>query len=203
MALVLVASVSACDGAKSTEGGQKVVTITAQGSGAATDEFSTAPEAEDEFSEETTTAETGGFHGVGESAEDDGLLFKVVSLKEVDEIPVGKYSFPSKPIRPVKGAKLVLAAVVWKNNTNQSADNFCGEGGAKLADEQDRNFDPIDRQIDIKGNTICSKDVQPGFKVKQYLAFQMPKDADIGGLALWNSNSEDDFLGDTFVVFVP
>ena len=121
-------------------------------------------------------------HSVGESAEDEGLIFKVTGLREVQEIPVGQYAYPARPIRPAKGAKLVLATVVWKNDTDESADNFCGGAGAKLLDQENRNFDPIERQIDIRRNTICSKEIQPGFKVRQYLGFEMPSDAEIGGL---------------------
>lgn len=203
--LVVFGLLVGCGGAKSTEGGQSVVTVTVQAGDTTTDAFSDAPESEDEFSEETTTEETpsGDLYSIGESAQDDGLVFKVLSLEEVSQIEVGQYAYPSRPIQPTRGAKLVLATVLWKNETNESVDNFCGGAGAKLLDEEDRNFDPIDRQIDIRRNTICSKEVQPGFKVKQYLAFEMPNDSQIGGLAVWNSAAEEDYFGDTYVVFVP
>ena len=53
-----------------------------------------------------------------------GATLGETTLKEVKEIPVGPYSDPPGPIRPAKGAKLVLAIVVWKNNTKESSSNF-------------------------------------------------------------------------------
>jgi hypothetical protein len=71
--------------------------------------------------------------------------------------------------------------------------------GAVLLDERDRTFETLDDQLWIPGNDICGEGVQPGFKATQHLAFQMPKDAQIGGLALWNDDADNDILGATYV----
>jgi zinc-ribbon domain/Domain of unknown function (DUF4352) len=165
------------------------------------DDFGSAPSADDEDylddAEEETAHTT---VQVGEPAVDDDVTFKVLSLEAVSSIATDEFS--DGPITAKPGAKLVKAVVRWKNNMSKSADIFCGGSSAILLDQNDRNFDPIDDQIDIAGNNICGEDVQPGFTQTVTLAFQMPKDSNTAALALWNSDSEDDYDGQQTDVIV-
>jgi hypothetical protein len=138
---------------------------------------------------------------VGETAEDDGAIFEVTSLEVVDSIALGEFTGGS--ITPAEGAQLVQAEVTWENDTSAPIDPFCGGGSATLLDTEDRNFDPTDDTIDIAGNETCGEAVQPGFKQDITLAFQLPDEAEIGGLALWNASDDVDIGGGTFVLFTP
>lgn len=138
---------------------------------------------------------------VGETAEDDGVIFEVNSLEVVDSIALDEFIGGS--ITPAEGAQLVQADVTWENDTSTPIDPFCGGGSAALLDTEERNFDATEDTIDIAGNETCGDEVQPGFKQDITLAFQLPDDADIGGLALWNSSDDIDIAGETFVLFTP
>ncbi len=138
---------------------------------------------------------------VGETAEDDGVIFEVTSLEVVESIVLDEFIGGS--ITPTEGAQLVQADVTWQNDTSTSIDPFCGGGSAALIDTDDRNFDPTDDTVDIAGNETCGEEVQPGFKQDLKLAFQLPDDAEMGGLALWNSSDDLDIGGETFVLFTP
>jgi hypothetical protein len=168
------------------------------------DDFGDAPSADEEDDSSLDDAEQDGpSHtrvNVGEAGVDDDVTFKVLSLEAVSSIPTDEYS--DGPITAKPGAKLVKAVVRWKNNMSKSADIFCGGNSAILLDQNDRNFDPIDDQIDIAGNNICGEDVQPGFTQTVTLAFQMPKDSNTTALALWNSDFEDDYDGQQTDVLV-
>jgi hypothetical protein len=159
-----------------------------------TDEFDDAPSSDDEDYLDDTEQETQHTAvSVGQPGVDDNVTFKVLSLEAVSSIPTDEFS--DGPMTAKPGAKLVKAVVRWKNNMDKSADIFCGGGGAILIDQNNRNFDPVEDQIDIAGNNICGEDVQPGFTQTVTLAFQMPKDSNTTELALWNGDAEDDFDG--------
>lgn len=207
-ALVAVV-LAACGGQKTTEGGQEVVTVTVTNEEpttepTTTDEFEDAPEAEDPYGEDTTTEETSSAASqaaVGESASDDGVAFKVTKLAKVKSLPRPYDS----PIRAPKGADLWEAVVVAKNNTDRGVDPFCGGSSAVLIDADQRNFEPHQDSLSIKGNNegYCGGNIQPGFKATVRLAFTTPKGTDVSGIALWNGdfNNETDPFGDTYVVF--
>lgn len=138
---------------------------------------------------------------IGGTGSDEGLAFRVTRLAVVSSIPQTEYSDPLT-VTPVAGAKLVTADVTVTNNGDTSVDPFCGGTGAVLLDEADRNFDPLSQvQISIPGNTICGDGIQPGFKARYTLAFQIPKSATVGALVLWNSNSVD-YDRKSYVLFV-
>jgi hypothetical protein len=191
-----------CGGARTEADAEKVVTVTATVAAQPTttdDEFEDAPDSSD--TGETTTAPTSGTAEVtvGESAEDDGVLFKVTRLAEVEELPRSYNS----PIRPRKGTDLWAAVIAMKNQGSTGVDPMCGGGSAVLIDTDQRNFEPITDSISIKGNNagFCGGNIQPGFKATVTLGFYVPKETEIAGIAVWNGDSEDDFFGDTYVVF--
>jgi hypothetical protein len=202
MALACMLGASACGGeAKSTQGGQEVVTVTvtteeATTNDTTTDEFEDAPEAG------TTTEDTAASDQVpiGRSAEDDGVSFKVTKLAKVSSLARAYNS----PIRPRSGADLWAATIQFKNNTDRGVDPFCGGSSAILIDYDQRNFDPHQDSISIKGNDVgyCGENLQPGFRATVTLGFMVPSDTIIAGIAVWNGDlNNDDSLGETYVVF--
>jgi hypothetical protein len=50
---------------------------------------------------------------------------------------------------------------------------------AKLVDDRDRNFDPIDELDRLKGNPECNKQLQPGFEDDMTYVYLVPADAKI------------------------
>jgi hypothetical protein len=126
---------------------------------------------------ETTTDDTAGGTEIpfGQAGVDDDVTFKLMSFERVDRIATGPYSSDG-PIRPQHGAALYAATVVYKNNMSVSIDLLCGGAeGFKLIDRKVRNYDAIDRLIEIPENDqICSREVQPGFKTRAVIPFEMP-----------------------------
>jgi hypothetical protein len=137
---------------------------------------------------------------LGGTGNDDGLAYRVQSIEEVSSIQLDEYTDPSA-IRPVAGARLIAARVTVINNTRVGVGPFCAGTGVTLVDADDRNFEMVDDSTWIPDNEICGDDIQPGFQDTYTLAFQMPKSAKVAGLALWNSDSETDYSGDTYVFF--
>lgn len=162
-----------------------------------------APNASDDLSEDGEETAPGRTEKkIGSVGYDDGLAFRVDRLEVVSSVPQDEFS--DGPVTPVRGAKLVTATVTFTNNTSQSVDPFCGGRSAILLDERDRNFEPLsDKMISIPGNEVCGEAVQPGFRDEVTLLFQIPRTAKVGGLALWNGESDDDPDGDSYLVFTP
>ncbi|CAB4935504.1 unannotated protein [freshwater metagenome] len=195
--LLVVASLAAV-GCGSSDMRTVVKTVTAEPTAATTEEASidAAPssgKAVDAAEPESPSGVTEtGVPGVGV---DDDVTFRVSSIEAVSSLPTD--GFEDGPMVAAKGAKLIAAVVTWKNNMNSGQDIFCGGNSTVLLDDKGRQFDPVDDQIWIVGNDICGDEVQPGFKQTVTLAFQIPSDAEIGGLVLWNSDSEDDDDGES------
>lgn len=201
--VVMIASLAIVAGCA---GGETTVTVTAE----APEEFEDAPvagepaeetELETETEEEVEDPDTTVYE-IGSTATDDGLEVRVKTVETVDSVPIIDDWANDGPITASKGAKLVRADVVWKNTGKTSVLNFCGGQGAKLIDSEGREFDSHDRQYEASP-TGCGDEVQPGFKAEDILVFELPADATPDVLKIWDSNSEDDFFGETFVLFGP
>jgi len=137
---------------------------------------------------------------IGQTGRDDGVAFKVTSMREVQSIPTGEFS--DGPVTAKRNARLIQVDLTYKNNMDVPIDLLCGGGhGFILLDENDRNFQPMDVLLDINDN-VCGEDVQPGFKTSVTLAFRMPRGAKIGGLVIWNGEAEDDFSGEVSQLIV-
>lgn len=164
------------------------------------DDFDDAPDLTEEEpgAEEDDIRTTENVVDVGEPAVDEDVTFKVNSLDVVSSVPVGE--FEDGPITPRSGAKIIRAVVTWKNNTGAPVDLFCGGGGARLLDQVDNNYDPMDNYTSLAGNDICGDDVGPGFKRTDTLLFEIPADQKTQGIALWNTASDEDSGGETFIL---
>jgi hypothetical protein len=198
--VLLAVTISAgCGGQKTSDGAATTVVVTQT----VEETTESAPDATPDETTEDSSSETKPtvVRQVGGTGIDDGLAFRVLSIERVPEIQLDEFSDP--PVaRPVKGAKLIEAKVVVTNKGSVSVDPFCGGGGATLLDVNDRNFDSLsDIALDIPGNQVCGDELQPGFRDTYTLVFQTPESAKVAGIALWNGNSEEDFSGETYVVF--
>ncbi|MGE3138125.1 MAG: hypothetical protein AB7I08_08690 [Thermoleophilia bacterium] len=156
-----------------------------------------APDA-DEAATEGDTQEINGrtalLREVGQPGKDGAVIFRVTKLGPVASLPV-EYS---DPVTPASGARLIRAEVVITNDGKVKVDPFCGQTGAILVDQEGRNFEFDSNTVSISGNSIC-EGVQPGFRSTETLAFQVPKDARVSSLALWDNSEEGDYEGRTYV----
>lgn len=153
----------------------------------------------EESAEPEPTPQT--YKDVGEAGRDGELAFRVTSLDEVQSIPTVR--FGGGPIYAKEGAKLVQVTVEVLNHGKTEADNFCGESGAVLLDARDRNYSILPKYLDVQGNNeICLNGVEPGFEGTVVLPFQVPSDAKVSAVALWDSEERGDRSGNkSYLVF--
>ena len=192
---VLALAAAGCGGGEPKSSGEtRVVTVTEQAA------VNAAPSAQEPTT--TTLTEDSGSSVVnrtlGQTGKDGQLTFRVTRVEKVSSIPL-EYD---DPITPPRNAQLIVVTVTYRNDGRSEADPFCGETGAVLIDEQDRNFEWEDGAISIAGNSICSG-VQPGFKSTDKLPFFIPKGARPAAVAVWDGDEENDYGGDSFVRFAP
>jgi hypothetical protein len=149
-------------------------------------------------SDETTTDENSSQPadsvGVGHAVRDDGVTFKVQSIRPASVLPRTYES----PIREGAHSQLVAVRLRWRNNTDRPIDPFCGGGSILLFDDRGRQFTPLDASYEIVGNKTC-EDLQPGFGRWITLAFRIPTTAVVTGVALWNGAAAADPTGDSYV----
>lgn len=135
---------------------------------------------------------------IGETGIDDGVAYRVLSVKDVASLPVDEFS---DPVTAVRGAKLVRADLVVKNNMKVPLESaFCGSQNAVLVDQKDREYNIHEDNLNIANNNEC-EEIAPGFQTHVILAFQVPVDSSVDHLSVWNSSS-DDYSGETFVRFM-
>jgi hypothetical protein len=142
------------------------------------------------------------FHGLNEWGQDDGMRVKVTSIEKVQSIPAA--SEFSDGVVDKAGSSLLAVKLTIQNAGDKAIDPLCGGAhGFVLLDENDRNFDALDKTLDINDN-VCGDGIQPGFKSSYTLAYRLPSGSQIGGLVVWNGDAEDDFDGQkTEIVFTP
>jgi hypothetical protein len=142
------------------------------------------------------------FHGLNEWGQDDGMRVKVTSVEKVQSIPPADEF--SDGVVDKSGSSLIGIKLTIQNAGSKAIDPLCGgANGFVLLDENDRNFDALNKTLDINDN-VCDDGIQPGFKSSYTLAYRLPSGSQIGGLVVWNSDAEDDFDGQkTELVFTP
>lgn len=129
---------------------------------------------------------------VGQPGRDGGITFVVRGMRPVGSVPRGEFS--DGPLRPVAGAKLFVADVEYRNDGKEGVLPFCGSSSAVLVDEADRNFTPVDSMTEFVGNDELCDQVQPGFRGRVTLAFEVPRAARVATLVLWDDREPgDDF----------
>ena len=155
VALAAVVGLAGCGGSAKSSGEAAVKTVTV------TTPIDQAPSAQTATVEATTEQSAGITDiGIGQSAKDYNLTFKVESIQVEKSIPISY----SDPIQAPAGAKMMVARVTYRNDGKVKADPFCGGNGAVLIDNQDRNFEfDSSNAIFIDNNRIC-EGIQPGFK---------------------------------------
>lgn len=163
-----------------------------------------AAPAQDEQVTTPTETESGGrdirIGTVGGPALTDGSMTVQVNSLEAtrSKVPNNPYS---DQITPVGGAKLVVAEVIVLNDGRKSISPFCGGSGSTLVDDSERNYDQDTRTNDVAGNDICIDDIQPGFKKTYKLLYQIPLEAKVDSIAIWDTDEESDYFGKTVIQF--
>jgi hypothetical protein len=154
------------------------------------EEVSPAIEDEPVDEEEATTSDTR--TDVGETAADDGLSFKVTRIEAVDSIPI-PYSAAATAR---SGRQLVRVDLTYRNESRKPHDYLCqvtaGGSGAQLVDTSDRVYTPHDSVFEIKGNAeACGRGVQPGLTDHAVIPFELPENASVAGVRLWDPEGAD------------
>jgi hypothetical protein len=195
IAVLAAVLLGACGG---TETVTVVQTTTITETKAETVTMEAAPDADESAPDESTGVSPGAtVRTVGGTGIDDGVVYRLHSVGEVSTLPVDEFS---DPVRAVSGAKLIRADMTVKNNTKAPLDPFCGGGNSKLIDQNDRQYDVIEDILNVAGANFCD-DIAPGFQTDVILVFQVPSDSKFAGLAVWNDDDENDYSGDSFVLF--
>jgi hypothetical protein len=133
------------------------------------------------------------FHNLNEWGQDDSMRVKVTSIEKVQSIPPADEFSDAVVDKP--SSSLIAVKLTIQNAGQTAIDPLCGgAGGFVLLDANDRNFNPLDKSLDINSN-VCDDGIQPGFKSSYTLAFRLPSGSQVGGLVVWNDDAEDDFDG--------
>jgi hypothetical protein len=141
---------------------------------------------------------------VGETVSNGGITLTVTAARTVESIDMNESNFrPGSgyetytKTQPEQGGKFVVIETHIVNDGQSSLDLTCSWPiDAKLVDDRDRNFDPIDELYKLKGNPECNKQLQPGFEDDMTYVFLVPTDAKIFGLGfrdVTNSPGSSDF----------
>ena len=143
-------------------------------------------------------------HGLNEWGQDDGMRVKVLSMTKVSYIPPAPPAWLHDGVKDKAGSSLISVRVEVKNAGKQAIDPLCGGGsGFVLLDQADRNFNALDKLLDINDN-VCGDGIQPGFKSTYTIAYRLPAGSQIGGLVVWNDDADDDYDGTrTQLAFTP
>jgi hypothetical protein len=134
---------------------------------------------------------------VGGVAVDDGVRFRVVRLRAVRSIPHDRFS---GPIVASRSRDLIRADITYVNGTHEALDVFCGGYGAAVVDSNRRAHKPLHNYLDIRGNQVCSSEVEPGGKARVILAFGVPRGRRVRGIEVYNAKAAD-FDGEDSKIF--
>jgi hypothetical protein len=156
---------------------------------------------EDYVEEDTGPKQTA--HSLNEWGKDEGMKVKVTSMEAVDSIPPAPPTWLNDGINDKSGSTLIAVHLEIANDTRKAIDPLCAVSSFVLLDQKDRNFDPIDNVIDTNKN-VCDDGIQPGFKASYVLGYRLPPSSEIGGLVVWNGDSDSDYDGEkSELVFTP
>ncbi|MDP9235464.1 MAG: DUF4352 domain-containing protein [Actinomycetota bacterium] len=134
---------------------------------------------------------------IGRAGEDAGLVFKLVSVKEVASQQLKDYYGTPPTLTPKKGAKLIAASFLFLNDGKQSVDIWCAfDLGSRLIDSEQRQYDPVDQLYLLAGNTDCNEAIQPGFRTSETVVFEVPRDSKPSEVDFWNPNDGTDYFGE-------
>jgi hypothetical protein len=123
----------------------------------------------------------------GQTLSDGGVTLTVKSARVTDSIDMNESNFrPGSgyevytKTKPDAGGMFVVVEAHVVNNAKVSMDLTCGlPVTTKIADDQDRNFDPIQDLYKLKGNPECNKQLQPGFEADMTWVYLVPTTATV------------------------
>jgi hypothetical protein len=124
---------------------------------------------------------------VGQTVSNGGITLTVTATRTVESIDMNQSNFrPGSgyetytKTEPEQGGSFVVIETRIVNDGQSSLDLTCSWPiDAKLVDDRDRNFDPIDELYKLKGNPECNKQLQPGFEDDMSYVYLVPADAKI------------------------
>jgi hypothetical protein len=124
---------------------------------------------------------------VGQTVSNGGITLTATAARTVESIDMNQSNFrPGSgyetytKTEPEQGGTFVVIETHVINNGQSSLDLTCSWPiDAKLVDDRDRNFDPIDELYKLKGNPECNKQLQPGFEDDMTYVYLVPADAKI------------------------
>lgn len=112
---------------------------------------------------------------VGQPATSGGITMTVTSFKKVPSYKTD-YNDDQADIGPKNGGQLIQVTANVKNKTKASIDLTCGfPVDARLVDDDDANYDPVDDLYKIAGNPGCNDNLQPGFSHQMTWVYEIPK----------------------------
>jgi hypothetical protein len=130
---------------------------------------------------------------------DDGILFRVESVRQVASIPHDRYS---DPIEGSRRKRLIRADIVYVNRTREPVDVFCGGYAARLLDSAGHRIEPLKSYLDVRGNDVCGAD-KVGLNETSHvvLGFKIPRERGVRGIFLLNAKAADYNGADTKTFF--
>ena len=137
---------------------------------------------------------------VGQTVSNRGITLTVTAARPVESIEMNESNFrvgsgyeKYTKTPPEQGGKFVMIETHIVNNGQSSLDLTCSFPiDAKLVDDRDRNFDPIQDLYKLKGNPECNKQLQPGFEDDMTYVYLVPAEAAIAG---WGFQDVTDYSG--------
>lgn len=138
---------------------------------------------------------------VGGPAQRDGQLDIAATKLEVSTKRQPSQEWASETnIVPSSGAKFVIASLRIENSGTQSVMPLCIGRSTLAIDASDRNFDQDARTDDLAGNeAVCDK-LQPGLRRAYKVLYEVPVDATITHIAIWDSDDPADPFGNESVI---
>jgi hypothetical protein len=133
------------------------------------------------------------------AAGDDGVMFRVPSIRPVRSIPHTRFT---GPIVGTSRQQLIRADIVYVNHTGAPIDVFCGGYGATLQDSEKHRHEPLHNYLDIRGNDdVCSTKIEPGGTSHVTFAFLVPRSRSVAGLYVYNAKAADFDGADSKIYF--
>lgn len=145
----------------------------------------------DEPSEDTEDDSAATPVSFGKTGDDGSLEISVVDLS-LHDLVAGVGLWAGESIEPRDGAYLATVEVKWTNNGKVSYIP-CSTSAIVLVDQEGRNFTGHPEQFLVSGEGC--REVQPGFETTGTVLFEVPDDAEIASVALWDETESGDYDG--------
>jgi hypothetical protein len=87
--------------------------------------------------------------------------------------------------------RLIKWSFSFVNSGDEPIDLLCVPSSFRLIDDENRVFEPLDRSMELRENeAACGDGVGPGLEGRGALLFQIPIDANLSALEVWDPRAE-------------